>query len=430
MNVEQGPLLEAGDLSAGLDYYKPTMSQLAFEQEPDAEVTFTFKNRGEQRLADYLDVENLQQRFDDIRRAGWKEHELGYLAGIHNSAGERVFTDNYLDFLRTHELPEVDVKLDEDTDDIAIETTGPWALSSFWETIVMSELNEAYFENYVTAQGLDLEKVYEEGQRRLDEKIAILNANPDIKLADFGTRRHFSLRWQKHVVEELATRTNNLVGTSNVALARTLGLKPIGTFAHEMPMVYAALADARGEDIRASHQHFLHDWEERYGEDLSTILPDTFGTKFFFADFTKEQAEKSRGLRHDSGDPFEFGKNAIDMYKNFAIDPHTKTLVFSNGLDMPQTVAIQKEFRSRVGTLYGIGTSSTCDFGIVVRPLNVVMKATRVRIDGKEAETVKISDDEGKHTGSPEKLAEYEIAFGARPAGRLALARALETKLF
>src|SRR6266567_9464660 len=207
MKIEQGPLLEAGDLSAGLDYYKPTMSQLAYEQEPDAEVTFTFKNRGEQRLADYLDIESLQQRFENIRSAGWNEHELGYLAGIHSSAGERVFTNDYLDFLRTSELPPVDVRIDEETNDIAIETTGQWALSSFWETIVMSELNEAYFENYVTAQGLDLEEVYNVGQRRLDAKIEILNANPDIKLAEFGTRRHFSLRWQKHVVEELATRT-------------------------------------------------------------------------------------------------------------------------------------------------------------------------------------------------------------------------------
>ena len=419
-----GPLEEAGQLTAGLDYYKVTMSQLAHEVAPDAAVTFTFKNRGEQRLADYVSAESLQQRFDTMKLNGWWDDELEYLASLQNTKSERVFSQEYVDYLRGNDLslPYVDVQLDEETNDLAIETTGPWALSTFWETIVMSEVNELYFENYVRAEGLDLNEVYDEGQRRLDTKIAILQANPDIKIADFGTRRHFSLRWQRHVVEQLASRTTNLVGTSNVALAQAFDLKPIGTFAHEMPMVYAGLADAHAQAaqvpladrdplIRASHHQFLGDWFNRYGEDLSIALTDTFGTDFFFTDFTQAQAETWRGVRHDSGDPFVFGERLIHFYEERGIDPNTKTVVFSDGLDIDQIAALQKQFQGRMNVLFGWGTTLTNDLGL--QPLNVVMKATHVREGYQEAGTVKLSDNAGKHTGTERDVQRYQRIFGA-----------------
>lgn len=410
--IMQGPLLEAGYITAGLDYYKPTMSQLAHEVEPDAEVTFTFHNRGEQRLADYVDPADLQARFEDIRARGWNETELGYLASLHNTKGERVFGDTYLDYLRTSEMPPVTVQFDEETDDLAIETTGPWALSTFWETVVMGEVNEAYFESYLQTHDINPFEVYEEGNRQLDAKIATLQARPDIKFADFGTRRHFSLRWQSHVVERLANECpQNLAGTSNVALANKLGLRPIGTFAHEMPMVYAALADARGEDIRATHGKFLEDWYQKYGEDLSTALTDTFGTDFFFADFTETQARNWRGVRHDSGDPFVFAKRLISFYEEKGIDPKTKTVVFSDGLDIDQIVELQDCFGDRLHVLFGWGTTLTNDLGI--RPLNVVMKATHASSNGREADTVKLSDSTGKHTGPYPLIKKYQKIFRA-----------------
>jgi nicotinate phosphoribosyltransferase len=401
-----GPLVEAGYVTAGLDYYKVTMSQLALEQEPDAEVSFTFKNRGDQRLVDYIDPSILATRFENIRTQGWQDNELGYLASLHDSTGKRVFTDSYLMYLHEHELPPVDVTIDPDTNDIAIMTTGPWVMSSFWETVVMSEVNEAYFEGYIRANTLDLGEIYTEGQRRLDAKIAVLQNNPDITILDFGTRRHFSLRWQAHVVEQLAARTTNMVGTSNVALARKFGLRPIGTFAHEMPMVYAALADARGESIRNSHQEFLNDWYRMYGEDLSTALTDTFGTDFFFADFTQRQAENWKGVRHDSGDPFMFAERLITFYEERGIDPTSKTLVFSDGLDMEHIVQLQERFAGRLNVVFGWGTTLTNDLGI--KPLNVVMKATHVRDKELDADTVKTSDIVDKHTGPPELVRRYQ----------------------
>lgn len=401
--VMQGPLEESGLLSAGLDYYKPTMSQLAYEMEPDAEVTFTFKNRGEQRLLDYVDPTALAERFQTIRERGWQDKELDYFGSLKDSDGLPMFDNHYLEYLADNPLPPVEIKYDAEKDDIAIETTGPWALSTFWETIVMSEVNEAYFEGFLTAHGLNPHEVYDEGERRLSEKIAVLQADPDIKFADFGTRRHFSLRWQEHVLDRLmAECPENIVGTSNVALAAKYSIKPIGTFAHEMPMTYAGLADARGgssTDVRASHNRMLTDWYDFYGKDLSIALTDTFGSDFFFTDFTRGQAEVWRGVRHDSGDPIEFGERLIRFYQEKSIDPATKTVVFSDGLDIGEIVKLQKHFEGRIGIMFGWGTTLTNDLGI--KPLNVVMKATHVRdtITGEESDTVKLSDNPGKHTG-------------------------------
>jgi len=409
-----GPMVESGRLSAGLDYYKPTMSQLAYEQEPGAEVTFTFHNRGAQRLMDYVDPSDLQHRFDQLQRRGWSQDELDYLGSLRTSDGQPVFKEGYLSYLQTSELPAVKVAYDEVADDLAIETTGEWALATFWETVIMSEVNEAYFESYVQAHGLDPLAVYTEGDRRLSEKIAVLQQHSDIKFADFGTRRHFSLRWQKYVVERLAGECpENLVGTSNVALAHSLELKPVGTFAHEMPMVYAGLADARGKDIRASHNHFLQDWYDTYGEDLSIALTDTFKTEFFFSDFTPEQAIAWRGVRQDSGDPFVFGERLIRFYEDLGIDPGTKTVVFSDGLDMDAIVALHEHFSGRIKVLFGWGTNLTNDLG--VKPLNVVMKATHVRDakSGESADTVKLSDDNGKHTGPAKLVHDYESVYFA-----------------
>lgn len=414
--LELQPITSVNTLSAGLDYYKPTMSQLAHEQEPDAEVTFAFHDRGEQRLMDYVDLVELQSRFDLLRVRGWQESELQYLGSLRNSAGEAIFNTTYLDYLRRQSLPEVVVSYDQDRDDVMIETTGPWALSSFWETIVMSQVNETYFESYLEQHVLDPMAVYDEGDRHLSEKIAVLQANPNIKFADFGTRRHFSYRWQQHVVGRLVAECpGNLIGTSNIALAQEYGIRPIGTFAHELPMVYAGLADIRSEDIRASHGKLLDDWYVRYGNDLSVALTDTFTTEFFFSDFTPEQAEQWHGVRQDSGDPVAFGEQLINFYEQHGIDPRQKTVVFSDGLDIGQIIKLQHHFEGRINVLFGWGTTLTNDMGM--KPLNVVMKAIHVRLPGiGEADTVKLSDDVGKHTGPLPQVLRYMDIFCPKPS--------------
>ena len=201
----------------------------------------------------------------------------------------------------------------------------------------------------------------------------------------------------------------NLIGTSNVAWAHELGIAPIGSYAHEMDMVYAGLADRPGGDLRGSHAQMLDDWHALYGDNVSIALTDTFGSAFFFDALTTEQGEQWQGLRHDSGDPFAFGETAISWYEAHGIDPRQKTLLFSDGLDLPTIVELNDRFKGRAKLAFGVGTNLTNDLG--VPPLNVVMKATSVN----GVPTVKLSDDAGKHIGPAGKVAEYVDAFLAGP---------------
>lgn len=388
-------------LSQGLDYYKATMGQLEFEKHPDAEVTFALKNRSKEKLSAYASPQELQARLD-ILRSGWKPEELAYLAGLQAQDGDARFSAAYLDFLAENELPPVTIDYDE-TGDLDVITTGPWPLVTFWETVVMSEINEIYFANKLAQEGRSLDDLYAEGDRRLDEKIAKLKARPDIKFSDFGTRRRFSYTWQKHVIERLATELpDNFVGTSNIYLAHKLGLQPIGTFAHELPMVYAALEDGIGGDPLDGHNKVLQDWEALYRGELSTALTDTFTSDFFFADMNPEQAKNWKALRHDSGDPFDFGDRVIEFYESQDIDPHDKTIVFSDGLDIDTIIELADYFKDRIAVTFGWGTSLMNDLG--VKANNFVMKAVRVN----DTSTVKLSDNEGKHTGDSETIRRYQ----------------------
>lgn len=388
-------------LSQGLDYYKATMSQVEFEKIPDETVTFELKNRASTTLSEFCSPDELRERLAELA-GGWQPEEVAYLASLNNQVrGDSQFTPEFLDYLIENELPPVDIGLDE-RGDLSVRTTGPAPLVTFWETVVMSEINEIYFRNKLASEGRDIRELYMEGDWRLDEKIERLRERPDIHFSDFGTRRRFSYEWQKHVIERVARELpDNFAGTSNIYLAHELGLKPIGTFAHELPMIYVALADAEGNTPLIGHNKVLQDWEEVYDGDLSTALTDTFGSEFFFTDMTPKQARHWKALRHDSGDPFEFGDHVIDFYEKQNVDPTTKTVVFSDGLDIDAIVELADYFKDRIQIMFGWGTTLTNDLG--VRANNFVMKA--VEVNGTP--TVKLSDVEGKHTGPEAKVSEY-----------------------
>ncbi len=393
----------APNLSRDIDYYKITMGQVIFERHPNEQVTFTLKNRAhEQPLSQYVSPEALQQRLDRIREQGFTAEEIAYYASIMTQNGEAQFTPEYLDNLANLELPAVNIGINPESGDLAIDSTGNWVDVTFWETVVMSETNELYYEQLMESHGLNLQDLYDEGDHRLDEKIEKLRTYPGIKFADFGTRRRFSANWHEHVVARLAKEMpDQFIGSSNPWFAYKYGLKPIGTFAHEMPMVYAGLADAEGRNPLDGHKKMLEDWDDTYDGGLSTALSDTYTSEFFFNDFTAEQARKWTGLRHDSGDPIEFGERAIEFYEQHAIDPTTKTIVFSDGLDVDTIIELYKHFEGRVNVLFGWGTNLMNDLGLPAN--NFVMKATRVN----GTYTVKLSDNEGKHTGPPEEVDKY-----------------------
>ncbi len=388
-------------LSQGLDYYKATMSQVEYEKHPDTIVTFEMKNRGKNRLSEYVSPTELEARLAELEK-GWSPEEIAYLASLQNQDGKGQFSEEFLDYLIDNPLPPIDISLD-DAGELAVQTTGPWPLVTFWETVAMSEINEIYFANKLNSEGKDLDDLYREGDRRLDEKIARLKARPDIKFSDFGTRRRFSYDWQEHVVTRIATELpDNFLGTSNIFLAHKLGLKPIGTFAHELLMVYAALEDKAGNDPLTGQRKVFQDWNEVYRGDLSTALTDTFTTPFFFADFTPEQARAWKSLRHDSGDPFDFGDEVIEFYESLGINPLEKTIVFSDNLDIDKIFELADYFQGKINIIFGWGTTLMNDLGIETN--NFVMKA--VRADGQDA--VKLSDAKGKHTGNEADVVRYE----------------------
>lgn len=390
-------------LSDQLDLYKPTMSAFQSEHHPEAQVTFSLNNRTEVPLGEYNVLAALTSRLEVVRQ-GFKPEEIDYFTELKDSAGNPLFTANNIEFFRNLTLPPVFVR-PKDNGDLHIESTGNWAEVSLWETVILSELNETYFAAQFE-EDKQLQAALDEGDRRLTEKIQILNKRPDIKITDFGTRRRFSRAWHEHVVERLATEApDNLVGTSNVWFARKFGLKPIGTYAHEMPMVYAGLSDQTPHGLRQSHGEFMDQWYSRYGFDLSIALTDTFGSDFFFEDFTEEQAQAWRGLRHDSGDPFVFAKQAIDFYQKRGIDPSTKQLIFSDGLDIETIVSLQDSFAEQIQIGFGWGTNLTNDLG--EKALSIVMKA--VNVNG--IPTVKLSDNLAKAMGPTEYVDRYRQAF-------------------
>jgi nicotinate phosphoribosyltransferase len=417
-------------LSAGLDFYKVTMGQVIHEYHPNTEVTFTLKNRAtEQPLSEYVPAEALQQRLDTIREQGFTAEEVAYYAGLTAQNGDTRFTQSYLDHLEQLELPEVNIVINPQTKDLAIDSKGRWSDVTFWETVIMSETNEIYYKQLMESHGLQLEDLYNEGNRRLDEKIEKLRQYPDIKFSDFGTRRRFSADWHEHVVERLANELpEQFVGTSNPWFAYKYNLAPIGTYAHEMPMVYAGIADAFGKNPLEGHGQMLKDWEHKYKGDLSIALADTFGSEFFFNYFTPEQAKSWNGLRHDSGDPIVFGERVLEFYEKHGVDPTTKTIVFSDGLDVDTIIKLYEHFKGRINILFGWGTSLMNDLGLPAN--NMVMKATEVRVsagvsmDGRDPidymyetnsafthvtrKLVKLSDNAGKHTGPENKVNEYQ----------------------
>lgn len=398
------------NLSRGLDFYKLTMGDMAYEKHPEIEVTFTLKNRNShQPLGQYVEPDALQLRLDRIRAKGFTVDEIGYYASLKAQDGEARFTADYLDHIAQIQLPAVTITKNETTSELNAQTCGPWTDVSLWETVIMSEINEEYYTNFLQHHDLQLEDIYAQGNARLDTKIQRLSARPDIKFADFGTRRRFSADWHEHVIERLTNELpNNFIGTSNPWFAYKYGIAPIGTFAHEMPMVYAGLEDAQGNNPLNGHHKMLTDWEQHYRGDLSIALTDTFGSDFFFADFSKEQAESWRGLRHDSGDPIKFGERVLEFYKENEVDPRTKTLVFSDGLDIDKIEELADYFAGRINLLFGWGTSLMNDVGLPSN--NFVVKATHIAtFDGREAHTVKLSDDEGKHTGPAEKVLQYQL---------------------
>lgn len=377
------------------DYYKFSMGQYAWKYYPNVKVKYAFKNRTSKvKLGKLIDKAELLYQLDKVRGLRFTLEELDYLRSL------KIFSNGYLSYLNKLVLSPIYVG--EKNGKLIIETEGLWSDAIFWETFILSIVNELYCEQ--NRGGIILS-----GDIELDEKIEILN-NSTIKFVDFGTRRRFSKAWQEHVVSTLKSKikNGNFLGTSNVYLAKKYNLNPIGTFAHELPMVIAGTEDNGLHSvapIRKSHSTMLAKWYELYGEALSIALTDTFGTNFFFEDF-KDKAKSWKGLRQDSGDPFEFGHRVIKYYKDLNVDPKNKVIIFSDGLCINKIKQLQTMFEGKIKIAYGWGTNLTNDRG--VKPLSIVVKS----VEANAKPLVKLSDNIAKAIGDKHTIARYKQAFG------------------
>lgn len=358
------------------DFYKFTMQQVAFSYYPKAEASFKFicRNKGVD-LSPY--VNEISTEIDHLCQLKFKPDEIEFLKN------QGLFSSDYLEFLKTFQLNRHNIKVGQDSlGKLSITANGPWHQSIMFEVFVLSIVNEVYFRNTQPNANYNLART------KLMEKIELIkNTSSDFKLADFGTRRRFSGHWQGQVVQALKEELpNNFVGSSSVYWAYLLGVKPIGTMAHEYFQAHQVLASS----LLTSQKEALQVWLKAYQGKLAIALSDIYGTDPFLRDFTFDLASQYQGVRHDSGDPVIWGERFINHYQSLGIDPKTKTLVFSDGLNVPKAIELFNLFHDRINVVFGIGTNLTNDFDF--SPLNIVMKMVYCN----QQPVAKISDEPSK----------------------------------
>ncbi|MBN3859223.1 nicotinate phosphoribosyltransferase [Neisseriaceae bacterium PsAf] len=367
------------------DLYKFTMLQVILHQFPETHSVYHFKCRNWREVAFPLSeiMDELEEQLDYLCELKFRQDELDYLRKL------RFIKSDFVDYLELFQLKRRFIHLSVDKEkrlNIAIE--GPMIQAMFFEIFILSLISELYYRK------LGVINDTQEGQRRLDEKIAYLhhlekiqdNDSPFI-FSDFGTRRRFSFNWQWHVIDSLNQAVPNLFkGTSNVLMAKTFNIHPIGTMAHEFLQAFQSL----NVRLRDFQQAALESWVQEYRGDLGIALTDVVGMDAFLRDFDLYFAKLFDGLRHDSGDPYEWGEKAYEHYQKLRILTKTKMLTFSDGLTIEKAWHLYQRFKDRFKTSFGIGTNLTNDLGY--DPLNIVLKL--VNCNGQPV--AKISDSPGK----------------------------------
>ncbi|MFP8780525.1 nicotinate phosphoribosyltransferase [Hydrogenophaga sp. RWCD_12] len=375
------------------DLYKFTMWQTMLHRHPQtqAEYRFVCRNQPAYPLTQLLDEVNTE--LDALCALSFREDELAYLGGL------RYIKSDFVDFLRIFSFQRAFIEARADGDQLRIVAKGPQVHVMAFEIFVLAIVNELYFRRF------DRAAAEVGGRRRLDAKIADIEAfvqqpamRHPFELFDFGVRRRFSRPWQREVVQAFSARIPQVFkGTSNVLLARDLGLVPIGTMAHEYLQTYQAL----GVRLRDSQKAALEDWVQEYRGDLGIALTDVVGMDAFLSDFDLYFAKLFDGLRHDSGDPLVWANKALAHYEKLRIDPHTKRLVFSDGLTVTKAIGLYRALGDRTQLGFGIGTHLSNDVGLT--PLNIVMKLTSA--NGQPV--AKLSDSPGKTLCDDETFLAY-----------------------
>ena len=361
------------------DLYKFTMMQVVLHHFPGAQVEYRFKCRTPGvNLRPHLD--EIQKELANLCDLRFREDELAYLRGL------RFMKSDFVDFLGLFQFNGKYLRAGygEAPGEIDITIRGPWLHTILYEIPVLAVISEVYFRRTQPRPNLD------EGRRRLMGKIDLVRTvEPELefKISDFGTRRRFSLAWQEEILQTLKREVPEyFAGTSNVWFAMRNNVTPLGTMAHE----YMQACQALGPRLRDSQTFAFDKWAQEYRGDLGIALSDTYGFDAFLRDFDMYFCKLFDGVRHDSGDPFNWGERMIAHYRRHRVDPHTKTLIFSDQLSFPLAIEIARRFHGRARTSFGIGTNLTNDLGY--EPINIVLKMTEC--NGQPV--AKVSDAPGK----------------------------------
>ncbi len=371
------------------DLYKFNMDQVIFHKHTDLCGQYYFKCRNKGVTFTPEMAEEISAQIDHLCSLRFTKEELDYLRSI------RFIKNDYVEFLRLyHPIRDyVTVSL-SDEGELSIVVDGPLFSAMQFEIFLLEIVNEVYFR-----MAYDYDALLASAKERLDDKIRKLNDGTyTFNFAEFGCRRRLSREWEDEVVRRLVTETKSCVGTSNVYLAMKYHVTPIGTYAHEFVQMYQGIDSI---PLAYTNHYAMKDWYDEYNGDNGTALTDTITTDLFLLDFTRSNVNNYNGVRHDSGDPYEWGEKIMAHYKKFGVDPKTKLLLFSDSLDFDRAQKLYDYFREKTKVSFGIGTfvsNDTC-----AEALNIVIKLQYV--NGRPV--AKLSDTPGKAMCRDEEYLEY-----------------------
>ena len=382
------------------DFYKFTMQMAVANLFPRAKAKYAFINRGEHQFPPGFG-DQLKQEIQKLSALKLTPAEKSFL-----QTACPYLSPTYLDFLQGFRYDPQEVQVEQTDGDLRVTIEGYWYRTILWEVPVMFLICELYYV-FTNQERISNEAVAEKAKNKI-EKYRELG----VTIADFGTRRRHSYEVQKITVQALKEwGDGSFIGTSNVHLAMICNTKPIGTHAHEWFMFHAAKYG-----YKMANELALENWVHTYRGDLGIALSDTYTTEVFFLAFDKKFSKLFDGVRHDSGDPLEFADKTIAHYQHYGIDPLSKTIIFSDGLDYEKVNLIAAYCMGKIGVSFGVGTNFTNDVGL--RPLNIVIKMRYALPDeGVWTPVVKLSDERGKYTGSEEaiSLAKNVLGIGDSP---------------
>ncbi|WP_170372845.1 nicotinate phosphoribosyltransferase [Ruegeria arenilitoris] len=394
------------------DFYKLLMCQSVFRNRPQTTVEFSLINRSNHvPLAKLIDEGELREQLDHIRSLSLSRGESTWLRGNTFYGKRQMFRPDFMEWFENLRLPPYYLERRGDQYELTFE--GKWHEVMLWEIPALAVLMELRSRAVLNdMRRFELQVLYARAMTRVWEKIETLRGIPGLGIADFGTRRRHSFLWQDWCVQAMIEGLGPaFTGTSNCLIAMRREVEAIGTNAHELPMVYSALAETDEELARAPYD-VLSDWHDEHDGNLRIILPDTYGTKGFL-DRAPDWLAGWTGIRIDSGDPAKGAEIAIDWWKSRGEDPSQKRIIFSDGLDVDKIRELHGQFAGRVKVSFGWGTLLTNDFrglvpGDALAPFSLVCKA--VSANGRP--TVKLSDNPEKAMGPKDEIERYKRVFG------------------